>query len=213
MAVRSEFSGRGRRRASAAEMQSLADLVGEYPAETQLLMQAYEDGLTLGPMQEMDPDDAPSEAAHEPPGGGVFVTTDSQGLAARLIRERAGRIERAGSSSMNAHQRLLLKAEGLAQFVSLVHEYPVETQRIMAAINNGVVLGPEQILDATQGREIAPTPGADATTVDARSLRNALLRQQLAALSGPDEDWTTTTQECSDRSDSAGHDEASRDDT
>lgn len=36
--------------ATAAELQTLADLVGKYPAEAQVIMAALEDGLTLGPM-------------------------------------------------------------------------------------------------------------------------------------------------------------------
>jgi hypothetical protein len=37
----------------AEQMQTLADLIQEYPAEAQLIMSAIEDGLTLGPMQIM----------------------------------------------------------------------------------------------------------------------------------------------------------------
>lgn len=39
--------------ATAAQLQTLADLIRKYPAEAQLLMTALEDGLTLGPMQVM----------------------------------------------------------------------------------------------------------------------------------------------------------------
>ena len=38
-------------RAKAAKMQTLADLIQEYPAEAQLIVSAIEDGLTLGPVQ------------------------------------------------------------------------------------------------------------------------------------------------------------------
>ena len=37
--------------ATAAELQAMADLIEKYPAEAQLIMAAFEDGLTLGPMR------------------------------------------------------------------------------------------------------------------------------------------------------------------
>jgi hypothetical protein len=37
--------------ATAAELQTMADLIARYPAEAQLIVAALEDGLTLGPMQ------------------------------------------------------------------------------------------------------------------------------------------------------------------
>jgi hypothetical protein len=37
--------------AKAEQMQTLATLIHEYPAEAQLIMLAIEDGLTLGPVQ------------------------------------------------------------------------------------------------------------------------------------------------------------------
>jgi anti-sigma regulatory factor (Ser/Thr protein kinase) len=37
--------------ATAAELQTMADLIAKYPAEAQLIIAALEDGLTLGPMQ------------------------------------------------------------------------------------------------------------------------------------------------------------------
>lgn len=40
--------------ATAEQLQTMADLIQRYPAEAQLLMTAYEDGLTLGPMLVMD---------------------------------------------------------------------------------------------------------------------------------------------------------------
>ena len=41
-------------RATATDLQTLADLIQRFPAEAQLIMAALEDGLTLGPMQPMD---------------------------------------------------------------------------------------------------------------------------------------------------------------
>jgi hypothetical protein len=41
-------------RATAVELQVMADLIQRFPAEAQLIMAALEDGLTLGPMQPMD---------------------------------------------------------------------------------------------------------------------------------------------------------------
>jgi hypothetical protein len=40
--------------ATAAELQTMAELIGKYPAEAQLIMAALEDGLTLGPMEVAD---------------------------------------------------------------------------------------------------------------------------------------------------------------
>ena len=37
--------------ATAAELQTMANLIEKYPAEAQLIMAALEDGLTLGPMR------------------------------------------------------------------------------------------------------------------------------------------------------------------
>jgi hypothetical protein len=41
-------------RATAVELQAMADLIQRFPAEAQLIMAALEDGLTLGPMRPMD---------------------------------------------------------------------------------------------------------------------------------------------------------------
>jgi hypothetical protein len=38
-------------RATVAELQTMSELIGRYPAEAQLIMSALEDGLTLGPLQ------------------------------------------------------------------------------------------------------------------------------------------------------------------
>jgi hypothetical protein len=43
-------------RATAAELQTMADLIERYPAEAQLIMSALEEGLKLGPMQIMEAD-------------------------------------------------------------------------------------------------------------------------------------------------------------
>lgn len=40
--------------ATAAELQTMAELIAKYPAEAQLITAALEDGLTLGPMQIAD---------------------------------------------------------------------------------------------------------------------------------------------------------------
>jgi hypothetical protein len=47
----SECSNREQLLATAAELQTMADLIGKYPAEAQLIMAALEDGLRLGPMR------------------------------------------------------------------------------------------------------------------------------------------------------------------
>lgn len=43
-------------RATATELEALAELIRRYPAEAQLIMAAIEDGLTLGPMRVMGSD-------------------------------------------------------------------------------------------------------------------------------------------------------------
>jgi hypothetical protein len=55
MTVEDELSNRAHLVATAAELQTLADLIGKYPAEAQLVMAALEDGLTLGPMRAAEP--------------------------------------------------------------------------------------------------------------------------------------------------------------
>ncbi|HZB30446.1 MAG TPA: hypothetical protein VE465_09800 [Streptosporangiaceae bacterium] len=54
MTVQAELSNREQLLATAAELQAMADLIGKYPAEAQLIMTALEDGLTLGPMRVAD---------------------------------------------------------------------------------------------------------------------------------------------------------------
>ena len=59
MTIQSECGGREHVRATAKELQTMAELIQKYPAEAQLIMAALEDGLTLGPMQLMAADDNP----------------------------------------------------------------------------------------------------------------------------------------------------------
>ena len=59
MRNQAEFGNEGRLRATAAELQVMADLIQKYPAEAQLVMAALEDGLRLGPMQAMEADRVP----------------------------------------------------------------------------------------------------------------------------------------------------------
>ncbi|HZB33032.1 MAG TPA: hypothetical protein VE465_22930 [Streptosporangiaceae bacterium] len=51
MTVHAMCDNRDQLLATAAELQTLADLIGKYPAEAQLIMAALEDGLRLGPMR------------------------------------------------------------------------------------------------------------------------------------------------------------------
>jgi hypothetical protein len=51
MTVQTECSNQGQLLATAAELQTMADLIRKYPAEAQLIIAAIEDGLTLGPMR------------------------------------------------------------------------------------------------------------------------------------------------------------------
>jgi hypothetical protein len=59
MTIQSEVRDGDKLRATAEQLQAMADLIQKYPAEAQLLMAALEDGLTLGPMQVMAPIDDP----------------------------------------------------------------------------------------------------------------------------------------------------------
>jgi hypothetical protein len=54
MRIQSEFSNDGQLRATAVELQDMADLIQKYPAEAQIIMAALEDGLRLGPMRAME---------------------------------------------------------------------------------------------------------------------------------------------------------------
>jgi hypothetical protein len=49
--AQTDFSNQEQLLATAGELQAMADLIGKYPAEAQLIMAALEDGLTLGPMR------------------------------------------------------------------------------------------------------------------------------------------------------------------
>jgi hypothetical protein len=51
MTVQTEGGDREQLPATAAELQTMMDLIEKYPAEAQLIMAALEDGLRLGPMQ------------------------------------------------------------------------------------------------------------------------------------------------------------------
>ena len=58
MTVHADLSNREQLLATAAELQTMADLIEKYPAEAQLIIAALEDGLTLGPMRV--PDERPA---------------------------------------------------------------------------------------------------------------------------------------------------------
>ncbi|HEU5156035.1 MAG TPA: hypothetical protein VFU43_03500 [Streptosporangiaceae bacterium] len=100
MVVRSDHGGRERLQATAAELQEMAGLIQRYPAEAQLIMEAYEDGLTLGPMQVMDSDEIPTKATADPQDrkAGVVVTMDTRGVVGRLIQQRTHKIQQGDHS-------------------------------------------------------------------------------------------------------------------
>jgi hypothetical protein len=56
MAIQPESDDRAQSAVTAEQLQAMADLIEKYPAEAQLIMAALEEGLTLGPMQVMNPD-------------------------------------------------------------------------------------------------------------------------------------------------------------
>ena len=51
MTAEPELGNRAQLLATAAELESMAELITKYPAEAQLIMGAVEEGLTLGPMR------------------------------------------------------------------------------------------------------------------------------------------------------------------
>jgi hypothetical protein len=51
MTIQTGVDSRERLPATAAELQAMAELIGKYPAEAQLIIAALEDGLELGPMR------------------------------------------------------------------------------------------------------------------------------------------------------------------
>ena len=51
MTAEPELGNRAQLLATAAELESMAQLITKYPAEAQLIMGALEEGLTLGPMR------------------------------------------------------------------------------------------------------------------------------------------------------------------
>jgi hypothetical protein len=75
--------------------------------------------------------------------------------------------------SSGEREEPLRTAEKMTQLVTLIQEYPAEAQLIMAAIEDGLTLGPAQLMDAVQRPEATPDAEAGATAVDARSSRTA----------------------------------------
>ena len=56
MTIQLQAGDRKQLRATAAELQTMSELIQRYPAEAQLIMSALEDGLKLGPMRVVDLD-------------------------------------------------------------------------------------------------------------------------------------------------------------
>lgn len=56
MTLLPQAGDQGQPLATAAELQTMSELIQRYPAEAQLIMSALEDGLTLGPMRAMTMD-------------------------------------------------------------------------------------------------------------------------------------------------------------
>jgi hypothetical protein len=44
------------------------------------------------------------------------------------------------------NEELLLTAEAMTKLISLIQEYPAEARRIMAAVDDGLTLGPAQVM-------------------------------------------------------------------
>jgi hypothetical protein len=47
---------------------------------------------------------------------------------------------------MANNEELLLTAEEMTELISLIQRYPAEARRIMAAVEDGLMLGPAQIM-------------------------------------------------------------------
>ena len=52
----------------------------------------------------------------------------------------------------NDHEELSRKAEQMTQLTTLIQEYPAEAQLIMAAVEDGLTLGPAHIITAAPRR-------------------------------------------------------------
>jgi len=57
--------------------------------------------------------------------------------------------------STSGHEELAQKVEKMTRLVSLIQEFPAEAQLVMAAVEDGLTLGPAQIMDAAR-REMKP---------------------------------------------------------
>jgi hypothetical protein len=57
-------------------------------------------------------------------------------------------------------EELLRKTEKITQLVNLIQEYPAEAQLIMAAIEEGLTLGPAHLLEAARHREQSGAGGS-----------------------------------------------------
>lgn len=56
-------------------------------------------------------------------------------------------------SKVNESVQLLARAEKMVQLTALIQEYPAEAQLIMAAVEDGLTLGPAQLIN------VAADPG------------------------------------------------------
>jgi hypothetical protein len=91
MTIQPRTDNRKQLLATAAELQTMADLLEKYPAEAQLIMAALEDGLELGPMRVSEPMTTASAGASRVitvsgcAGGGAACRVDDCAKPADLV--------------------------------------------------------------------------------------------------------------------------------
>jgi hypothetical protein len=68
--------------------------------------------------------------------------------------------------SDNNHAELSQQAEKITQLTALIHEYPAEAQLILAAVEDGLTLGPAQIIaaDPSDDERLEPAERAAASS-------------------------------------------------
>jgi hypothetical protein len=71
----------------------------------------------------------------------------------------------------------------ITELINLVQKYPAETRRILAAVNDGLRLGPAITID-----------GQDEEPEDEPAVPQTALLRQLRTMPGPGHDWIETTE-------------------
>ena len=56
-------------------------------------------------------------------------------------------------ANVSGHEELRRKARKITELIALIQEYPAEAQVIMAAVEDGLTLGPAQIMNAVHAAD------------------------------------------------------------